>query len=364
MLCSGLKAQMPSKVLVGYWENWSDLRIKDLDPRYNVIMLAFLEADTDYPARPDNNVVSDLEFTANASQVKADIATVQAKGKKVLVSIGGANGSFKLNNVSEKNTFVTKVKDFISAYQVDGIDIDIERTVYQWAECGGSFLAFIEQLRDDLDLVMVQLYNSGRMFDLDKVERSQGSQAFVVSMTEAVIRGFQTQSFGYFSGIDASKVAVALPACGGEGYVAPDELVSAVKYLMGTGPKVGNYTLKNTVGYGNLAGLMTWSINSDESSACGRYSFADASERILGPIGVAALPTTNSFTVFPNPASSVIEIEGLGLDFTLLKICDYTGKVLLEKQVSTSNSQVDVSGLSSGIYAVLVGNKLVKMVKQ
>ena len=29
-------AQLPSKVLVGYWENWGNLRLKDVDDRYNV----------------------------------------------------------------------------------------------------------------------------------------------------------------------------------------------------------------------------------------------------------------------------------------------------------------------------------------
>ena len=37
-------AQLPSNVLVGYWENWGSLRLKDVDDRYYVLCLAFLEA--------------------------------------------------------------------------------------------------------------------------------------------------------------------------------------------------------------------------------------------------------------------------------------------------------------------------------
>ncbi|MBO72375.1 MAG: hypothetical protein CMD35_02045, partial [Flavobacteriales bacterium] len=114
-------AQLPSKVLVGYWENWGSLRLKDVDDRYNVICLAFLEADKTSYATPYDNNVEDLEFTpTNKTTLKSDIPIVQSEGKKVLISIGGGNGSFRLENTTDKNTFVTKVKDFITEYGVDG----------------------------------------------------------------------------------------------------------------------------------------------------------------------------------------------------------------------------------------------------
>jgi len=415
-ILSSVNAQMPDKVLVGYWENWKSLRIKDLDPRYNVIMLAFLEADTDNS--PDNNVIGDLEFTPwSSSQAKSDIAAVQAKGKKVLISIGGANGSFKLNNTTDKNTFVTKVKDFIIEYGVDGIDVDIERTVYtcmytgsisnpethhqllidgvkellawhqstygkkmllttapetlyiqgglsQWANCGGSFLPFLEQLKDDLDLVMVQLYNSGAMFDLDKVSRAQGTQTFVTSMTEAVIRGFQTTSFGYFSGVASNKVVIALPACGiGSGGLSSSDMVAAVKYIMGTGPKVGSYTIKKASGYSDLRGMMTWSINSDASDNCGSYSFADATEEILGPIGVDDISTKPAFSLYPNPATSVVQITGLTSEIKVIQVIDNNGKVVLSKTVTESSATIDIEALSAGFYTVSIGVVTQKLIK-
>lgn len=408
---------MPDKVLVGYWENWKPLRIKDLDPRYNVIMLAFLEADTDNS--PDNNVIGDLEFTPwSSSHAKSDIAAVQAKGKKVLISIGGANGSFKLNNTTDKNTFVTKVKDFIIDYGVDGIDVDIERTVYtcmytgsitnpethhqllidgvkelltwhqstygkkmllttapetlyiqgglsRWAACGGSFLPFLEQLKDDLDLVMVQLYNSGEMFDLDEVPRSQGNQTFLTSMTEAVIRGFQSTNFGYFSGVASNKVVVALPACGGGGYVSSSNMVAAVKYLMGTGPKVGSYTLKKASGYSDLRGLMTWSINSDEAADCGSYSFADAAEEIFGTAALSANDQAekSTFSLYPNPATSLLQVTGLTANMKAVQVIDNNGKVVLSAIATGISVTIDVAKLSAGFYTVSAGGITEKLVK-
>ena len=109
------QAQLPSKVLVGYWENWGNLRLKDVDNRYNVLCLSFLEADKGWPATPLNNIVNDLEFTpTNKTTLKKDIPILQGQGKKILISIGGGNGSFRINNSSDKNIFIQKVKDFIN----------------------------------------------------------------------------------------------------------------------------------------------------------------------------------------------------------------------------------------------------------
>ncbi|MFZ9847067.1 MAG: glycosyl hydrolase family 18 protein [Flavobacteriales bacterium] len=63
---------------------------------------------------------------------------MQAQGKKVLISIGGGNGSFKLNSTADMNTFVTKVKNVISSQGLDGIDIDLERPIYLSQTNGGT----------------------------------------------------------------------------------------------------------------------------------------------------------------------------------------------------------------------------------
>ena len=107
-------AQLPCNVMVGYWQNsWGTaIRIKDIDANYNVICLAFLEADKNLVST--DNTITDLEFTpTNVAQVKADIPIVQGQGRKVLISIGGGTGSFKLNSVNDKNTLVSKVKTFM-----------------------------------------------------------------------------------------------------------------------------------------------------------------------------------------------------------------------------------------------------------
>lgn len=417
-----IQAQLPTKVLVGYWENWGNLRLKDVDDRYNVLCLSFLEADKGWPATPDDNVVGDLEFTpTNATTLKADIPVVQAEGKRVIISIGGANGSFKLNNTTDKNTFVSKIKDFIQEYGVDGIDLDFERQVYvcatgsanisnptdahitnlvagvkelltwyqstygkkmlltmapetiyvqgglsNWAvnnACGGHYLAIIEQLRDDIDLMMVQLYNSGSLLDLNGAERFQGTQEFVTSSTETVIRGFTSKGgLGSFSGLPASKVVVALPSCSGSGYVSSANLEAAMNYLIGEGPKAGSYTLKQAGGYPDLRGMMTWSANGD--AGCG-YGFAQVFENVYGTIpnqNSIHQITINKLELFPNPTSENFSFSSEKLIGKTLNILDFNGKTVKSIVINSHITTVDVKDLAKGFYTVQTENNVGKLI--
>ena len=424
-----LNAQLPDKVLVGYWHNWGFLRINALDPRYNVIMLSFLEADKNFNSQ--DNVVGDLEFTPSQSRttIKSDIAEVQARGKKVLISIGGANGSFKLNSEADKNTFVTKVKDFINEYRVDGIDLDLEQKVYvqmkqsegnilvpsapvqylidgvkelltwyqstfgrkmllttapeTWyvqgglssyagptgTEPGGSWLPVLEALRNDFDLVMVQLYNSGGILDLNGVERYQGTTTFIVALTEALIRGFNhAKGWGYFNGIPASKVCVALPACtgaAGGGFINSTDMIAAVKYLMGTGPKVGDYTLKKSGGYPDLAGIMTWSLDNDYRTDCGsRYSFADAADQVIGPISNENIKANTSLELVPNPSDGRVQVKRNKSESAVLSVFNQIGIEVFRQTAGASNVDLDLSSLPAGIYIVRVDGASKKLVIQ
>lgn len=424
-------AQLPSKVLVGYWENWQSLRLKDVDDRYNVLCLSFLEADKGWPATPHDNAVGDLEFTpTNASTLKSDVTTVQAEGKKVLISIGGGNGSFRLNNVTDKNTFVTKVKNFITEYKVDGIDIDLEQKTYvcatsnsaanisnptdphitnlvagikeirtwfqstysrkmiltmapevnyvqgglsNWTvtnNCGGHYLAIIEQLRDEIDLLMVQLYNSGSILDLNGTERFENSIDFVISATETVIRGFNAKGgLGTFSGLPEEKIVVALTTCRNDQAVRTNaEIISIMNYLMGTGSKPGSYTLKDT--YPNLRGLMTWSVNIDAQLASdngcnptSKYAFAQAFEDIYGTIDNSVItPQFQDLKAFPNPTTGLLTINSNEIIGKQLTLTDLNGRIVYSMNVTDNSTVIDLSQFSKGIYTLKADNYLNKVV--
>ena len=68
--------------------------------------------------------------SAPASETEAEfIAAIRAKqaaGKKVLISIGGANGQVQLTTTAARDTFVSSVSAIIDRYGLDGLDIDFE----------------------------------------------------------------------------------------------------------------------------------------------------------------------------------------------------------------------------------------------
>ncbi|MFT6746963.1 MAG: chitinase [Glaciecola sp.] len=339
VLCFSLNvmAQLPTPSIVGYWESWNGnkfIELKDIDNRYNVIHIAFasLKAGKDY----------ELSYTPPGSYTeevfKSEVAALQAAGKKVIISIGGQNDHVMLDSIPEKDAFVASMNAMVDYWGFDGIDIDLEgsslnfdsinvqnpgdprqnlmitairemmanhfvkhgkkliltmapETIYvqgalsQWAgNYRGAYLPMIEALKDSIDMLNVQLYNSGSMYGLDGQSGgafNQGTADFVVAMTEAVLLGFTaTGTIGGYSGLDASKVGVALPGCHSSDAVPHKEIEAAINYLMGKGPKPGKYTLKTDGGYPNLKGMMTWSINSDGRCNPG-YGFVDTWSKLF-----------------------------------------------------------------------------------
>lgn len=419
-------AQLPCKVLVGYYQSsWgTNIRLKDVNSNYNVICLAFFEAnggDGNYT----NNTVSNLNFYARQnSSLIADIPVVQAQGRKVLMSIGGANGSFKLNTADDVATFVSKVKAMIQTYGVDGIDIDLEHndylnqsgtisnpsahtanlisglrelltwyqttyskkmiltlvpetayvtgglSQYQTDTYGVAYLPIIEALRDDIDLLMVQLYNAGQNTGLDGVSYTNGTVDYIISQTEAIIKGFTCKSSrGTYSGLPASKVAVTLPASSGSagsGYASPTVVKSAIKYLMGGGPfRPGSYALKNTAGYPDLRGMATWSLNDDYD---GGNTFATNYASIFSctTTGVEQTEMVEALAVYPNPAQQQITVENnqAGAAHPHLQIVSMMGEVWYQQELTQQKTIVDISTFPAGLYLVKIGEATQKLMVQ
>lgn len=71
----------------------------------------------------------------------------------------------------------------------------------------------------------------------------------------------------------------------------------------------------------------------------------------------------NSFSISPNPASDYIVVANLK-ENSKFEIYDLTGKKLIEKELSTSNNQIDISRLAGGTYLLKYGaNSISKFVK-
>ncbi len=406
------KAQLPHPALVGYFHNWQAslapyVQLPNIDSRYNVINISFAipKAGTSYDMVFVPEVVSQSVFI---SQVQA----LQAEGKKVLISIGGGNASVIMHNVLERDIFISSMNNIINTYGFDGIDIDLEgnslfvtggsifepvdaaviylieainqimddyqqnfqrpilltmapETAYvqggQSAYGGvwGAYLPLIEAFRNSIDLLHVQLYNSGSMYGVDGKIYTQSTPDFIVAMCEAVIHGFQTAG-GFFEGLPAHKIAVGLPACisaAGGGYTHPTMVKYAVDYLMGNGEKPGHYTLQNAEGYPDLGGMMTWSINWDAATSCGGlYEYAQNFEDIFdGNTNLPYQPAVErSFSFYPNPASNYINLkvqEQLHLPMQI-EIYNAMGQHMLTEQIQQQHQRINLDKLTPGLYII------------
>ena len=254
-----------SPALVGYWHNWNTpsapyIMLDSVDSRYNIIDVAFAipQLGTDYQMEFIPEQVTPAVF---ATQVQ----NLQNQGRKVIISMGGANAPVSLDNTMERDSFVSSMTSIIDFYGFDGLDIDFEGSsiavsggtianpidakimnlidavkqimsnyyashgkrmiltmapetafvqggMSAFGSIWGAYLPVIDVLRDSLEILHVQLYNSESMFGIDGNIYTQGTADFIVAMTEAVIQGFNTPG-GMFAGLSAHKVAVGLPAC-------------------------------------------------------------------------------------------------------------------------------------------------------
>ena len=330
-------AQLPNPAMVGYWESWGGSRyvdLKDIDDRYNVIQLSFANAKNNADST-DYDMEYNPPWNYTEADFKSEIQFLQDQGKKVLISLGGQNEYHQLDDANERDVFISSTNAMIDKWGVDGIDIDLEGNSLKdftdftittprntkidnlieaikqimanhYATHGkkmlltmapetfyvhgafkssnsnqGAYLPIIEALEDSIDMLNVQLYNSGAMFGLDNRAYEQGTADWVVAMTEMTIRGFKAHGdIGTFTGLPASKIGVALPGCHSYDAVPHDEISKAIKYLMGEGDQPGDYKLIEKNGYPDLRGMMTWSINSDKTCSPS-YGFVNTWSKIF-----------------------------------------------------------------------------------
>src|SRR5262245_46766543 len=118
--------QLPKRVLVGYWHNFDNgsgfIRLRDVSRDFDVIDVAFGE-----PAPGSRSTIQFIpDARTSAAEIQADITQLKSEGKKVLLSIGGANGLVELPTETDRQNFINSVSNLVTQYGFNGIDIDFE----------------------------------------------------------------------------------------------------------------------------------------------------------------------------------------------------------------------------------------------
>ncbi|MEN0038802.1 MAG: glycosyl hydrolase family 18 protein [Cellvibrio sp.] len=301
----GDAAALPKHALVGYWHNFDNgsglIRLADVDASWDVIVIAFVDD------AGNGNVEFRLDPALNKAQFIADVAAKRAQGKNIVLSYGGEKGTVTLNNSTNLANFVNSTAAIVNEYGFDGVDIDLESGAgvmhgapvignmvsaikqlhamfpdlyvsmapeHPYVQGGyvaysgiwGAYLPMIDQLRNELDLLHVQLYNNGGLATPYSAQAYQaGTVDMMVASARMLIEGFPLAygSAGAFKGLRPDQVALGLPSgprAAGSGQASTADINRAVECLAKRTNCANTVPL---VAYADFRGVMTWSINWD-----------------------------------------------------------------------------------------------------
>ncbi|GLV55739.1 chitinase [Dictyobacter sp. S3.2.2.5] len=294
--CPACGGGLPRHILTGYWQDFTNgatpLRLSGVDAQYNLIAVAFANADPSRPGGVTFSVDSGLSSALggySTAQFTSDIATLHAQGKKVIISVGGQNGTISVSDATSASNFTNSVYQLIKTYGFDGVDIDLENGInptymgsalrqlsslvgpnlvitlapqtIDMQSTGSGYFQLALQIKDILTVVNMQYYNSGSMNGCDGRVYSEGSEDFLTALACIQLQG----------GLRADQVGIGVPAsssAAGGGYVSPSVVNSALDCLA-RGTNCGSFRPSTT--YPTIRGAMTWSINWDASNG---YNFA------------------------------------------------------------------------------------------
>ncbi len=293
--------------LVGYWHNFSNpsgptYPISQVSSDWDVIVVAF----------GDNAGNGNVSFTLDGgaggeAKFIADVAAKRAQGKKVVLSLGGQNGSITVNNQADADNFANSLAAIIKKYGFDGIDLDLESgsgvsqgapiqtflpigvkalkaklggTMYlsmapEWPYVEGAYTTFggiwgayipiIDALRNELTLLHPQYYNNGSVFTpYTTGGLTAGSTDQLVATARMLIEGFSYSSGSKtFAGLRPDQVGFGVPSgpsSAGSGFTSPTNVNNALDCLT---TLVNCGSIRPNQAYPTFRGVMTWSINWD-----------------------------------------------------------------------------------------------------
>ncbi|GHO94373.1 hypothetical protein KSF_044210 [Reticulibacter mediterranei] len=299
---------LPAHTLTGYWQNFTNgakpLRLSDINVNYDLIAVAFAGADSTKPGGVTFSVDPDLSRALGGysdAQFISDITSLHQQGKKVVLSVGGQNGSISVTSDEAAKNFANSTFALMKKYGFDGVDIDLEQGIdatsmasalqqlsglvkdeqqgvmgqggsmpnliitlapqtVDMQSAQASYFQLALKIKDILTIVNMQYYNSGTMNGCDGKVYAQGSVDFLTAQACIQAQG----------GLSPGQIGLGLPAstsAAGSGYVDPSVVKSAVSCLS-SGQSCGSFKPSTTYA---VQDVMTWSINWDASN---NYQFA------------------------------------------------------------------------------------------
>lgn len=278
-------------VLAGYWQDFVNhalpLPLAAVPRGYNLVDVAFAAAD----AQHDGGVTFTLSPALGhalggytTAQFTEDIATLHARGQRVLISVNAAGGAVSINSPSTAANFANSINGLMRTYGFDGVDIDFENGIDvasvaqalralavlhpgvvitlapqagDMQSATGAYFQLALSIKSILTIAFTQYYNAGTMVGCDGVVHTQGTEDFLTALACIQLRG----------GLSPAQVGLGLPASKSAskhgGYLAPS-LVNSALGCLATGHGCSGFAPPAT--WPTIAGAMTWSINWDAAN--------------------------------------------------------------------------------------------------
>ncbi|HEY2793511.1 MAG TPA: glycosyl hydrolase family 18 protein [Micromonosporaceae bacterium] len=285
-------------MLTGYWQDFvngaTPLKLSSVPTTYGLIAVAFANADPNNVGGVTFDIDSGLSSALGGytdAQFKADIATLHSRGQKVILSVGGQNGSISVASSAAATNFANSVYGIMTSYGFDGVDIDLENGVnatfmeqalrslrsmagsnliitlapqtIDMQSTGTAYFTLALNIKDILTIVYTQYYNSGSMLGCDQqFAYSEGTENFMTALACIQLQ----------SALRPDQIALGLPAssqAAGSGYTSPSLVDNALDCLA-AGTSCGSFVPPSK--WPTIRGAMTWSINWDASNG---YAFAN-----------------------------------------------------------------------------------------
>ena len=294
--CTSCGGSLPKHLITGYWQDFTNgataMRLSAVNSNYTLIAVAFANADPNNAGAVTFSIDSGLSSALGgytSSQFISDINTLHSQGKKVIISVGGQNGTISVSDATSATNFANSVYSLMQQYGFDGVDIDLENGInvtymssalqqlsakagssliitlapqtIDMQSTGSGYFQLALSIKSILTIVNMQYYNSGTMLGCDGNVYAEGTENFITALACIQLQG----------GLRPDQVGIGFPASGsaaGGGYVSPS-VVNAALDCLATGSNCGSFVPPS---HWSIRGAMDWSINWDASNG---YNFAN-----------------------------------------------------------------------------------------
>jgi chitinase len=293
----GSGGALPKHVLTGYWQNFNNgatvLKLKDVPSSYDLIAVAFADTDPNLAGGITFGIDSGLSAALGGysdSDFTSDVQALHAQGRKVILSVGGQNGTINISDPTSASNFAQSASTLMQKFGFDGIDIDLENGInptsmasalqqlaskvgpgmiltmapqtIDMQSTGMAYFQLALQVKNILTIVNMQFYNSGSMLGCDGKVYSESNEDFLTALACIELQ----------SQLRPDQVGIGLPSttsAAGGGFVSPT-VVNAALDCLASGANCAGF--KPTSLSPSIRGAMTWSINWDAQNG---YNFAN-----------------------------------------------------------------------------------------